>query len=129
MSNNTKSEKKYSIILTTVLTTLYVLLITKFCDIMSTSDNGRKNAENEKNKLESYTLMVLFLSIMGLIVAYFWLDKETKKGNYIIKNSLSIGGVIMLLYVMFFYWDFLGDYSKLTLLGLSITAIIYYIYN
>lgn len=122
-SENKKSENKYKILITTVLTILYVLLITKLSDVISSS------YATEKLRLENYTLMILFLSIMGLIIAYFMIDKETNKGNYIIKNSLSIGGVIMLLYVMFFYWDFLGDYSKLTMIGLSILAIIYYIYN
>ena len=120
---NKKSENKYKILITTVLTILYVLLITKLSDVISSS------YATEKLRLENYTLMILFISIMGLIIAYFMIDKETNKGNYIIKNSLSIGGVIMLLYVMFFYWDFLGDYSKLTMIGLSILAIIYYIYN
>lgn len=130
MSNNKKSERKYNVLLTTILTTLYILLITKLGDIISTPDNSiRNNDLIEKTKLESYTWIVLFISIMGLIIAYFMLDKDTNKGNYIIRNSLTIGGVVMLLYVMFFYWDYLGDYSKLSLLGLSITAIIYYIYN
>jgi hypothetical protein len=117
------SEKKYKILITIVLTILYILLITKISDIISNSN------EDEIIKIEKYAIIIYFLSIMGLVVAFFMLNDKTNKGNYIIKNSLSFGSVALLIYVMFYYWNYLGDYSKLSLIAISIVAIIYYIYN
>ena len=117
------SEKKYKILITIVLTILYILLITKISDIISNSN------EDEIIKIEKYAIIIYFFSIMGLVIAFFMLNDKTNKGNYIIKNSLSFGSVALLVYVMFYYWNYLGDYSKLSLIALSIVAIIYYIYN
>jgi hypothetical protein len=35
----------------------------------------------------------------------------------------------LLLYTIFFYWDYLGDNSKLSLLIISIVGIVYYAYQ
>ena len=38
--------------------------------------------------------------------------------NWIVKWSLSIGGVLMLIYTIINYWEYLNDYSKLLLIFL-----------
>ena len=99
-----------------------ILLIFKLADIMSQS------FEEEKEKLERYVMVIYILSIMGLVIGYIWL-KEQSNGNYIIKRSLTFGGVLSLFYMVMNYWAYLDDYSKLIMLGLSISFIIYYIYK
>ena len=73
-------------------------------------------------------MYIYFISIIGLVISYFWLE-NTNRGNYIISKGLTFGGVIMLLYTMFYYWEFLGDYSKLSLIIISILFIAYYAYQ
>ncbi len=117
-----KSDNKYNVIMITLFTVLYLLLINKVSDILTIS------ISDENERLESYTMYIYFISIIGLVISYFWLE-NTNRGNYIINKGLTFGGVIMLLYTMFNYWEFLGDYSKLSLIIISISFIAYYAYQ
>jgi len=121
---NDKDDYKFNTILIGLFILLYILLANKIADIFSNS------ILNENEKLESYTMYVYFISIMGIVIAYFFIEDITKnKGNYIVNKGLTYGGVILLLYTIFFYWEYLGDYSKLSLLIISILSIIYYAYQ
>ena len=122
---NKKKEKedgKFNIILISIFILLYVLLANKLADILSNS------IVDENEKLESYTMYVYFIGIMGLVIAYFFIE-DNNKGNHIVNKGLTYGGVILLLYTIFFYWDYLGDYSKLSLLIISIIGIVYFAYQ
>lgn len=119
-----KNDGKFNIILIGVFILLYVLLANKIADILSNS------IIDENQKLESYTMYIYFIGIMGIIIAYFFIeDIANNKGNHIINKGLTYGSIILLLYTIFFYWDFLGDYSKLSLLIISIMGIVYYAYQ
>ena len=121
---NDKDDCKFNIILIGLFILLYILLSNKIADIFSNS------ILNENEKLESYTMYVYFIGIMGIVIAYFFIEDVTKnKGNYIVNKGLTYGGVILLLYTIFFYWDYLGDYSKLSLLIISIIGIVYFAYQ
>ena len=85
---------------------------------------------DENEKLESYTMYIYFISIMGIIIAYFFIeDVANNKGNHVLNKGLSYGGILLLLYTIFFYWEYLGDYSKLSLLIISIMSIVYFAYQ
>jgi hypothetical protein len=56
-------------------------------------------------------------------------DVTNNRGNHVVNKGLTYGGTILLLYTIFFYWDYLGDYSKLSLLISSIIGIDYFAYN
>jgi hypothetical protein len=120
-SNNFK-PKSYNGIFIAILTVLYVLFINKISDMLSSSNNTDDDA-----KISSYVMIVYFISVMGLVVAYVWLI-EQNNGNYVIRKSLTFGGIAMLLYTIVTYWDYLDDYAKLIMLALSISCVIYYSY-
>jgi hypothetical protein len=119
-----KKDSKFNIIIIGIFTLLYILLANKIAYILSNS------IINENEKLESFVMYVYFIGIIGIIIAYFYIeDLEKNKGNYIINKGLTYGGIILLLYTIFFYWEYLGDYSKLSLLVISIISIVYYAYQ
>ena len=122
---NKKKENedgKFNIILIGIFILLYILLANKLADILSNS------IVDENEKLESYTMYVYFIGIMGLVIAYFFIEDNNNKGNHIVNKGLTYGSIILLLYTILFYWDYLGDYSKLSLLIISIIGIVYYAY-
>ena len=131
--NNNKSQNKlnlldkdlpksnYNGIVITVLTALYILLIFKLASILSSS----YTEEDEQTK--TYVMVVYILSIMGLVIGFVWL-KSNSNGNFIIKRSLTIGGILSLFYTIINYWEYLDDYSKLIMISFSIGCIIYYVY-
>jgi hypothetical protein len=121
---NDKEYSKFNIIIISVFILLYILLANKITDILT----NYICIENEK--LESYIMYIYFIGIMSIVIAYFFIeDIERNKGNYIINRGLIYSGVILLLYTVFFYWEYLGDYSKLSLLITSIISIVYYAYQ
>jgi len=121
---NNKEDGKFNIILIGLFILLYILLANKIADILSNS------IIEENQKLETYTMYIYFIGIMGIVIAYFFIYDDTKnKGNHIINKGLTYGSLILLLYTIFFYWDYLGDYSKLSLLIISIIGIVYYAYQ
>ena len=141
MTKQNNSDNKFNIIMIALFIVLYILLTNKIADILSNS------ISDDNERLERYTMYIYFISIMGIIIAYFWIedikdikdkDKDNKdndnkdndnKGNHIINKGLTYGGILLLLYTIFFYWDYLGDYSKLSLLIVSIISIAYYAYQ
>jgi hypothetical protein len=119
-----KENSKFNIILIGLFILLYILLANKLADILSNS------IINENDKLESYTMYIYFIGIMAIIIAYFFIEDVTNnRGNHVVNKGLTYGGTILLLYTIFFYWDYLGDYSKLSLLIISIIGIVYFAYN
>jgi hypothetical protein len=122
--SNTKGEfkpKSYNSIFIAVLTILYILFINKISEMLSTS-----NLDDE-SKISSYVMMVYFISIMGLVIGYVWMT-EQNNGNYVLRRSLTYGGITMLLYTILNYWEYLDDYAKLIMLALSISGVVYYAY-
>ena len=121
---NNKSEfkpKSYNSLFIAVLTILYILFINKISEMLSTS-----NLEDE-SKISSYVMTVYFISLMGLVIGYVWMT-EQNNGNYVLRKSLTYGGIAMLLYTILNYWEYLDDYAKLIMLALSISCIVYYAY-
>ena len=84
------------------------------------------NTEDD-NKISSYVMIVYFISIMGLVIAYVWMAQKNN-GNYVMRKSLTYGGIAMLIYTIVNYWEYLDDYAKLIMLALSISFIVYYAY-
>jgi hypothetical protein len=114
--------KSYNGLFIALLTVLYILFINKLADMLSLSSNA-----DEDSKISSYVMTVYFISIMGLVIAYIWINKENN-GNYVLRKSLTYGGIVMLIYSILNYWEYLDDYAKLIMLALSISCIIYYAY-
>lgn len=125
-----------NVIIISIISFLYILLVTKLAEIFSFQyySEGLDIEEDEKNQVGMYVMIIYFISIIGIIVGYIWFSNNNKNTNtetpnWIIRWSLSIGGVLMLIYTIINYWEYLNDYSKLLLIFLSITSIIYYLYK
>lgn len=124
-----------NVIIISIISFLYILLVTKLAEIFSSQyyTEGLDIEEDEKNQIGMYVMIIYFISIIGIIVGYIWFSNNsnanTETPNWIIRWSLSIGGVLMLIYTIINYWEYLNDYSKILLIFLSITSIIYYLYK
>lgn len=132
MKNNKKNSDGLNGIIIVILSMLYILLITKFAEIVSTNING-----DDDTQIGTYVMVIYFISIIGIIGGYLWLDEQQINGDettistpqWIVRWSLNIGGVCLLLYTITNYWEYLGDYAKLALIVLSIMNIIYYLFK
>ena len=128
--NNENKIGGFNVIIIGIISALYILLITKLADIISIGYN-----EDPEIQIGTYVMIIYFISIIGIVAGYIWLNekletsKKIKTPNWILRWSLSIGGMLMLMYTIINYWDYLGDYSKLLLIFLSINCIIYYLYK
>jgi hypothetical protein len=133
MANKYNSEKNnkmggFNLIIISIVSFLYVLLITKLAEVISV----QYYFDDNDNQIGMYVMIIYFISIIGIIIGYIWFnnnDKKIETPNWIIRWSLSIGGVLMLIYTIINYWEYLNDYSKILLMFLSITSIIYYLYK
>ena len=124
---NIKSSNFISSIIILALTVLYVLFINKLAEIMSTN-------EDDIEQTRSYALIIYFISIIGMVIGFIWFNDsnsniKNQNGNFIIRWSLNLGGILLLIYTMTNYWEFLDNYSKLVLISIAIMCIIYYIYQ
>ena len=133
--NNIISEKinsnkigGFNVIIMSIISFLYILLITKLAEIISIQYSGIEGTENQ---VGIYVMIIYFVSIIGIVIGYMWFNnnKQNDIPNWIIRWSLSISGIIMLIYTIVNYWEYLNDYCKLLLIFLSITSIIYYLYK
>jgi hypothetical protein len=113
--------KSYNGIFIAILTVLYILFINKIAEMLSSAN------PDDEQKISSYVMIVYFISIMGLVIAYVWMIQQNN-GNYVLRKSLTYGGVTMLIYTIVNYWEYLDDYAKLIMLALSISCIVYYAY-
>lgn len=135
MVKNLNSNKisGFNIIIISIVSFLYILLITKLAEIISVHYYSDDGEDNEKNQISMYVMMIYFISIIGIIVGYIWFNNNDKQivqtPDWIVRWSLSIGGVLMLIYTITNYWEYLNDYSKLSLIFLSIISIVYYLYK
>ena len=134
--SNSNKISGFNVIIISVISFLYVLLITKLAEVISYQYSfgmdKQEDIEKSENKLGIYVMIIYFISIIGIVAGYIWFsknDSNSQTPNWIIRWSLSIGGVIMLIYTITNYWEYLNDYCKLLLIFLSITSIIYYLYK
>ena len=118
----------FNFFMISIISILYILFVTKLAEIISINYDD----DDEEKQIGTYVMIIYFISIIGIVAGYIWLNNnksESKSADLIMRWSLSIGGIILLIYTIINYWDFLGNYAKLSLLILSITCIIYYIYK
>lgn len=130
--NNLYKISGFNVIVVSIISFLYILLITKFAEIISNQYQQEESKEQSKEQLCVYVMIIYFISIIGIIAGYVWFNNNSQNfntQNWIIRWSLSISGVLMLIYTIINYWEYLGDYCKLLLIFLSITNIIYYLYK
>lgn len=116
-----------NIIIISIISFLYILLITKLAEIISVQYSDL----DEENQIGMYVMIIYFVSIIGIVIGYIWFNNNSNNEtpNWIIRWSLSVGGVLMLIYTITNYWEYLNDYSKVFLIFLSIVSIIYYLYK
>ena len=119
-NSNINTKSNYNALVITALTALYILLIFKLASILASS-------YEDEEQTKTFVMVVYILSIMGLVIGFVWL-KSNSNGNYVIKRSLTIGGILSLFYTIITYWEYLDDYSKLVMIAFSIGCIIYYVY-
>jgi len=102
MIKNEKLDKigGVNLIIISVISFLYVLLVTKFAEIISTQYSD----SDENSQIGIYVMIIYFISIIGIIAGYIWLNdnkiKNYQTPNWIIRWSISIGGVLMLIYTI-----------------------------
>jgi hypothetical protein len=129
-NNNLSKIGGLNIIVIGIISFLYILLITKVAEIISIQYN--LDSSNEE-QIGTYVMIIYFVSIIGIIIGYVWFgnNKQTQNetANWIIRWSLSIGGVLMLIYTIINFWEYLNDYCKILLIFLSMASIIYYLYK
>jgi len=125
-----KSDPRLSglnIILIGIISTLYILMVTKIAEIISSG------YDEPDTQVSVYVAVIYLLSIVGMILVYMKLSEnkspETKTPNWILKWSINIGGIILLIYTIINYWDYMSNIAKLSLITLSISSIIYYVYK
>lgn len=126
-----KSDPRLSglnIILIGIISTLYILMVTKIAEIISSG------YDEPDTQVSVYVAVIYLLSIVGMILVYMKLSEnkskpETKMPNWILKWSINIGGIILLIYTIINYWDYMSNIAKLSLIALSISSIIYYVYK
>ncbi len=119
-----------NIILIGVVSILYMLLVTKLAEMMSTS------YDDPDSQISVYVTIIYIISIMGMVIGWKYLSDEKSKDkpevktpNWILRWSFNIGGVLLLIYSITNYWDYMGEYTKLSLIALSIICVVYYIYK
>jgi hypothetical protein len=112
--------KSYNGFIIAVLTVLYIIFANKIAEMLAGVEDNNEN-------ISTYVMMVYFISVMSIVIAYVSV-KEINNGNYVIKKSLIYGGAILLIYTLFNYWEYLDDYAKLIMLALAISCIVYYAY-
>lgn len=125
-----KSNNKlggFNVIIISIISFLYILLITKLAEVVSI----HLNENDPESQIGLYVMIIYFISIIGIVIGYIWFnDNKTHDiPNWIMRWSLSVSGVLMLIYTIVNYWEYLGDYCKLLLIFLSINSIIYYLYK
>ena len=139
--SNSNKMGGFNIIIISIISFLYVLLITKIAELISVHYGSDMNLDlnididnmtnNADNQIGIYVMIIYFVSIIGIIIGYVWFNnnKTNSIPNWIIRWSLSLGGVLMLIYTIINYWEYLNEYCKLLLIFLSIVSIIYYLYK
>ena len=117
----------FNVIIISAISILFILLITKTAEIIS------ENADDsDETKIGTYVMIIYFVSMMGIIIGYLYLDTVKSKNkiqNWILRWSLNIGGIIMLFYTITNYWDYMGDYTKLSFIVYSMFCILFYLYK
>lgn len=126
MKNNSKLGG-FNFIIIALISILYILMVNKLAQVLSLS------YENPDEQVSTYVMIIYIISIMGMVIAYVYFSEKKnsdyKTANWIMKFSLNIGGVLLLIYTIINYWDFLTDHSKLLVIAMSIIFIIYFLYK
>jgi hypothetical protein len=117
----------FNVIIISVISMLFILLVTKLAEIISENTD-----DSDETKINTYVMIIYFISIMAIIIGYFYLDtikSKNKTQNWILRWGLNIGGVILLIYTIMNYWDYMGDYTKLSFIAYSMFIILFYLYR
>ena len=117
----------HNLLVAGIISTIYVLLISKFAEVMSFTDENNSDADH-KQSVGTYVMIIYFISIIGIVFSYLYF-KEDNVPDFIMKWSLNIGGILVLMYTVVNYWNYLDDYAKCTLLISTFVSIVYYLYK
>lgn len=123
--NNIIEHEKYTIqnmILTGIISCIYILLISKFAELISLDFN------DEKNSIGTYVMIIYFVTIAGIVFTYLFF-KNDNIPNSIMKYSLNISNTILMMYTVINHWDHLDEYAKCTLLVSTFIGVVYYLYK
>ena len=66
--------------------------------------------------------------MIGIVFSYLFF-KENSVPDFIMKWSMNLGGIMILIYTVINYWDYLDNYAKCTLLISTFVSIVYYLYK
>mgnify|MGYP000707656216 CR=1 FL=1 len=127
---NTSISNEYTahnLLVAGIISTIYVLLISKFAEVMSSTDENDQEV-GQKQSVGTYVMIIYFISIIGIVFSYLYF-KEDNVPDFIMKWSLNIGGILVLMYTVVNYWNYLDDYAKCTLLISTFVSIVYYLYK
>jgi len=108
--------------LTGIISCIYILLVSKFAELASLNYN------QDGNSIENYVMIIYLISIIGLVFVYIFF-KDTKGPDLVMKYSLNISNLVLVLYTISNYWEYLDDYTKCTLLITCFMGIVFYLYK
>jgi hypothetical protein len=121
----TNAYTAHNFLIAAVISTIYILLISKFAELISFTNES--DTDHTKS-IGTYVMIIYFLSIIGIVFSYLFF-KENSVPDFIMKWSMNLSGILLLIYTVINYWDYLDDYSKCTLLISTFVSIVYYLYK
>lgn len=111
-----------NIFLIFVISCVYILLISKISELISLQ------FDNDNNIIGTYVMIIYIISIMGIAFAYLFLNNDDKS-DYVMNYSVNISSMILIVYTVTNYWNYLDDYGKFILLLSTFISIVYYLYK
>ena len=89
-----------------IISSIYILLISKFAQVMSFDSADDDSIVDEKKSIGTYVMIIYFISIIGMVFSYIYF-KENSVPDFIMKWSINIGSMMILIYTVLNYWDYL----------------------
>ena len=110
------------IFLTGIISCIYILLVSKFAELASLNYN------QDDNSIENYVMIIYLISVIGLVFVYIFF-KNSNGPDLVMKYSLNISNLVLVLYTVSNYWEYLDDHAKCTLLITCFMGIVFYLYK
>jgi hypothetical protein len=110
------------LLLSVPLAIIYCVFILKLTDVMY--------SDLPYNDRWQKSLVTLFIAgVVGIVIARTIFSQNTRTQNKIIRDGLTIGGIILVLYPTLTYWDKMANEGKLVVIGIALGWILWYSYR
>lgn len=95
-------------LMTIAVATVYLLFFEKFADV---SFKGQPRCQRNSNRF----VLLFVCGIFGLVASRKYFDHRNP--NPVLKNGISLGGLLMALKITVSYWSQMNDQMKLAVIG------------